>query len=243
MLKRFRVDADKLGFVPESEFYDILEGVLEDYLLPKRYDMIRNYLSKKPYSEAKLKLNFDSSTLLNGRDKNKETQNLSVILRKDGKFYLAIMKKDQNKFFENPALYQATSSREKMNYKLLPGANKMLPKCLMPGKDKKKYGASDELLALYAKGSFKKSEASFNLPDLHALIDFYKSALPKYEDWRVFDFNFQPTENYQDISQFYREVEQQGYLLSWSGIDEQLLAQGVKDGSIYLFQISSKDFE
>ena len=83
--------------------------------------MIRNYLTRKPYSQAKLKLNFDCSTLLKGRDKNKETQNLSVILRKDGKFYLAIMKKDQNKFFEKSALYEGNlGTMEKMDYKLLP---------------------------------------------------------------------------------------------------------------------------
>lgn len=105
----------------------------------------------------------------------------------------------------------------------------MLPKCLMPGKDKKKYGASDEILELYQKGSFKKSEKSFNLPDLHRLIDFYKSALPKYEDWQVFDFQFQPTEAYQDISQFYREVEQQGYLLNWRGINEEILKKGIEN--------------
>ncbi len=105
----------------------------------------------------------------------------------------------------------------------------MLPKCLMPGSDKKKYGASDQVLELYAKGSFKKSEKSFNLADLHTLIDFYKSALPKYEDWKVFNFQFQATENYQDISQFYREIEQQGYLLNWRKVNEELIKQGIKD--------------
>lgn len=244
MVKRFRVDSDKLWFVPESEFYVRYDELLEDYPLPKWYDMIRAYLTRKPYSQEKLKLNFDCSTLLNGRDKNKETQNLSVILRKDRKYYLAIMKKDHNKFFEKQALYEGDlGTMEKMDYKLLPGANKMLPKCLMPGSDKKKYWASDQILDIYAKGSFKKSDKNFNLKDLHALIDFYKSALPKYEDWRVFNFQFQATENYQDISQFYREVEQQGYLLSWRAVNEQLLAQGIKDWSIFLFQISSKDFE
>ena len=83
MLKWFKVDTSKLGFVPEGEFYPSLDQLLQDYPLPKWYDMIRNYLTRKPYSQAKLKLNFDCSTLLNGRDKNKETQNLSVILRKD----------------------------------------------------------------------------------------------------------------------------------------------------------------
>jgi len=121
MLKWFKVDTSKLGFVPEGEFYPSLDRLLQDYPLPKWYDMIRNYLTRKPYSEAKLKLNFDCSTLLNGRDKNKETQNLSVILRKDGKFYLAIMKKDQNKFFEKSALYEGNlRTMEKMDYKLLP---------------------------------------------------------------------------------------------------------------------------
>ena len=105
----------------------------------------------------------------------------------------------------------------------------MLPKCLMPGSDKKKYGASDQVLELYTKRSFKKSEKSFNLTDLHTLIDFYKSALPKYEDWKVFNFQFQATENYQDISQFYREVEQQGYLLNWRKVNEELIKQGIKD--------------
>lgn len=244
MLKWFKVDTSKLGFVPEGEFYPSLDQLLQDYPLPKWYDMIRNYLTRKTYSQAKLKLNFDCSTLLNGRDKNKEIQNLSVILRKDGKFYLAIMKKDQNKFFENSALYEGNlGTMEKMDYKLLPWANKMLPKCLMPGSDKKKYGASDQVLELYAKGSFKKSEKSFNLADLHTLIDFYKLALPKYEDWKVFNFQFQATENYQDISQFYREVEQQGYLLNWRKVNEKLIKQGIKDWSLFLFQISSKDFE
>ena len=244
MLKWFKIDTSKLGFVPEGEFYPSLDQLLQDYPLPKWYDMIRNYLTRKPYSQAKLKLNFDCSTLLNGRDKNKETQNLSVILRKDRKFYLAIMKKDQNKFFEKSALYEGNlGTMEKIDYKLLPWANKMLPKCLMPGSDKKKYGASDRVLELYAKGSFKKSEKSFNLTDLHTLIDFYKSALPKYEDWKVFNFQFQATENYQDISQFYREVEQQGYLLNWRKVNEELIKQGIKDWTLFLFQISSKDFE
>lgn len=83
MLKYFKIDTGKLGFVPEGEFYLQIDQILSAYPLPKRYDMLRSYLTQKPYSQEKLKLNFDCSTLLNGRDKNKETQNLSVILRKE----------------------------------------------------------------------------------------------------------------------------------------------------------------
>ena len=35
------------------------------------YNKVRNYATQKPYSEAKIKLNFENSTLLNGWDLNK----------------------------------------------------------------------------------------------------------------------------------------------------------------------------
>jgi len=144
----------------DTTFYNDLDHVVQDYPATKWYDAIRNYMTQKPYSEDKLKLNFDNSTLLAGRDKNKETQNLSILLKSGDKYYLAIMKKDNNKFFENnKALYDTSKTNiqlEKMEYKLLPVPNQMLPKCLMPGKNKKKYDASDEVLDIYAKGKFKK---------------------------------------------------------------------------------------
>jgi CRISPR-associated protein Cpf1 len=112
----------------------------------------------------------------------------------------------------------------------------------MPGKDRKKYGATDEILSLYDKGLFKKGK-DFDNNALHQLIDFYKSALPKYTDWRVFNFQFKPTEQYEDISQFYAEVEQQGYKLSRKKINSQLLHRFVEEGKCYLFEISCKDFK
>ena len=118
----------------------------------------------------------------------------------------------------------------------------MLPKCLMPGKERTKYGATEAILALYDKGSFKKGK-DFDTTALHTLIDFYKSALPKYEDWRVFNFQFKPTQQYEDISQFYAEVERQGYKLSWKGVNSTVLEQFVEQGKCYLFEISCKDFQ
>jgi CRISPR-associated protein Cpf1 len=54
---------------------------------------------------------------------NKETQNLSVLLRKSGKFYLAIMNKENNTLFDpkkHPSLYEHPDEMEKLEYKLLP---------------------------------------------------------------------------------------------------------------------------
>lgn len=244
-IKMFRIDQNKLdGMAFDQDWYAEYDELLADYPLPKWYDAIRNYMTKKPFSEEKMKLNFDSATLLAWWDKNKETQNLSVILRNDGKYYLAIMKKEHNKFFDkNNSLYQADVNWwEKMEYKLLPWPNKMLPKCLMPGKDRKKYGATDEILELYDAGEFKKWD-NFSKESLWKLIDFYKAALKKYEDWQVFDFQFKPTNAYEDISQFYADVEKQWYKLWWTNINKQVLMEWVDQGQIYLFAISSKDFD
>jgi len=57
------------------------------------YNMVRNYLTSKPYSTKKIKLNFENSSLMDGWDLNKEPDNTTVIFRKDGLYYLGIMGK------------------------------------------------------------------------------------------------------------------------------------------------------
>jgi len=52
----------------------------------KGYNALRNYLTKKPYSTDKWVLNFDIQTLADGWDKNKEKENGTIILRKDGRY-------------------------------------------------------------------------------------------------------------------------------------------------------------
>ena len=47
---------------------------------------------------------------------------------------------------------------------------------------------------------------------------------------------------YDDISGFYREVEQQGYTIGFRKISENYLYQLVEEGKLYLFQIWNKDF-
>lgn len=94
------------------------------------YNKTRNYLTQKPYSTEKVKLNFENSTLLNGWDENKETDNTSVLLRKDGLYYLAVMDKKHNKVFQKLLAHDGTSpAYEKIVYKFFPDASKMIPKC------------------------------------------------------------------------------------------------------------------
>lgn len=205
------------------------------------YNKVRNYVTRKPYSEEKIKLNFHNSTLLNGWDLNKERDNSAVILRKGGNYYLAIMDKKYNKVFTNYPTSSECGCYEKMEYKLLPGANKMLPKVFFSKSRIDDFNPSQELLDNYEKGTHKKGD-NFSLKDCHVLIDFFKSSIAKHEDWKNFGFEFSNTSSYEDLSGFYREVEQQGYKISFKNIAADYVDSLVDKGQLYLFQIYNKDF-
>ena len=76
----------------------------------------------------------------------------------------------------------------------------------------------------------------------HNLIDFFKTSINKHEDWKHFGFQFSDTKTYNDLSGFYREVEQQGYKITYKAISENYIAQMIEEGKLYLFQIYNKDF-
>lgn len=219
--------------------YSVLKDSLD--ILTPLYNKVRNYITRRSYSNDKIKLNFGNATLCDGWDKNKETDNTAVILRKDGLYYLAIMNKQYNRSFALDNLPCEGECYEKVVYKLLPGANKMLPKVFLSEKGIAKYTPSEQLLQNYKKGTHKKGD-NFNLQDCHELIDFFKASINKHEDWKNFDFHFSDTSSYEDISGFYREVENQGYKINFQKVSTQYIDNLVNEGKLYLFQIYNKDF-
>ena len=221
-----------------GEFTPLWEAL--DQITPL-YNMVRNRMTQKPYSEEKVKLNFDNSTLLAGWDLNKEADNTCTILRKDGNYYLAIMDKKNNKVFMQENIVTKGDCYEKMEYKLLPGANKMLPKVFFSKSRIGEFKPSDVLMQNYEKETHKKGD-NFNIDDCHALIDFFKKSINIHEDWSKFDFHFSDTKKYEDLSGFYREVEQQGYKITFRNVSVDYVNRLVDEGKVYLFQIYNKDF-
>jgi len=253
MVRYFVVKEGKVSGT-DSDFYETLKNILEDYRCSGWYDAIRNYLTQKPYSTQKMKLNFGCSTLCGGWDLNKESSNLAIMLvDPNGSHFLAIARKDANFVFDkrkNPALFatsEGTETWQKMEYKLLPGPNKMLPKVFFAKKNmissdnpKGLFHIPDRVLDIRERESFKKGD-SFDRDDLNAWIDFCKENIDRYPDWKVFDFHFLPSEQYADVSRFYNHVEKQGYRLDFVGVNKKTLSQMVTEGKVYLFQIANKD--
>ncbi len=228
---------DELFYGKFTSLYDSIADI------DRLYDKVRNYMTQKPYSKDKIKLNFDNPQLLGGWDKNKESDYRTVILRRNGFYYLAVMDKSHSKAFvdvPNP-LSKEDDCYEKMEYKLLPGPNKMLPKVFFAAKNIDKFKPSDRILDIRKRESFKKG-ASFNKSECHEFIDYFKESIEKHDDWSQFGFEFTPTENYNDISEFYREISDQGYYISFNAVAKNYIDELVENGYIYLFQIYNKDF-
>ncbi len=206
------------------------------------YDRVRNHMTKKPFSTDKIKLNFENPQFLGGWDRNKEADYSAVLLCKDGQYYVAVMPRHSKKAFENvPEAVSGEPVYRKMVYKLLPGPNKMLPKVFFSEKGLKQFNPPPDVLENYQKKTHLLGE-NFCLDDCYALIDFFKDAINRHPDWKKFDFHFSDTSAYRNISDFYTEVKNQGYKITFADVPVSYVDRLVNSGELYLFRIYNKDF-
>ena len=233
------------GTGEEAERDELFYGEFEKHrfvlnLLDNVFNKTRNYVTKKPYKTEKIKLTFDSPELLHGWDRNKETSRLSVILMKDGYYYLGIMNKAYNKAFENLKDIGGECYK-KMDYKFIPNPQATLPRVFIIANNKDSYAPDEELLNKYGKKTHLVGD-NFNLEDCHALIDYYKASIAKYPGWHEFGFSFSDTSTYRNIKEFYKEVADQGYKIRFRNVSVEYINSLVSEGKLYLFKIYNKDF-
>jgi hypothetical protein len=255
-LSRFVADyrvlnKDKLPEDRADFWYDELQQFVDEFPIFELYNKTRNYLTQKPFSTEKVKLNFENGTLLDGWDRNKETANCGVLFERDGDYYLGIMPNQHNRIFERNLSEIAAQNDEvayrKVNYKLLPGANKMLPKVFFAKSNLDIFKPTDEIIAIKEKKLYSKEQiAKHGIENLHKYVDFCKTSLVNHPEWgKAFGFtqqSFTPTKDYTSVDQFYREVEHLGYRITFDVISPKYIDEKVKNGELYLFQIYNKDF-
>ena len=118
----------------DSAFYSKLDEILTKLAeIVPLYNKVRNFVTKKVGEVKKFKLNFDNVSLAKGWDVNKESDYTSILLRKNGKYYLGIFNpKDKPKFDEeNVSEYTGPlyDCYEKLVYKYFKDVTTMIPKC------------------------------------------------------------------------------------------------------------------
>ena len=235
------------------------------------YNMIRNYMTRKPYSQKKIKLNFENPQLLGGWDANKEKDYATIILRRNGLYYLAIMNKDSKKLL-GKAMPSDGECYEKMVYKFFKDVTTMIPKCSTQLKDVQAYfKVNTDDLVLNSKafnkpltitkevfdlnnvlyGKYKKFQKGYltttgdNVGYTHAVnvwIKFCMDFLDSYDSTCIYDFSSLKPESYLSLDSFYQDVNLLLYKLSFTDVSASFIDQLVDEGKMYLFQIYNKDF-
>lgn len=252
-LQHFIADADATKYQGDKDLAfhgavaELLQRIGQVNLL---YNKVRNYISKKPYSLEKFKLNFENGTFLKGWDKSMEAANFGVLLKKDSRFYLAVMQPGNNKTFDKLPKAKDGDNYQKIDYKQLSNLSRQIPRIVFAKSRIDFFNPSEEILRIRNTSTHTKNgipqkgfeKLEFNLADCHKLIDFFKECLLKNESWKVYKFNFKDTNTYNDISEFYRDVELQTYILVEQPISKNYIDQLVTEGKLYLFQIYNKDF-
>ena len=226
-------------------FYELFDRCFESMNgIVKLYNEVRNFITRKPYSTEKIKLNFENSILLDGWDVGQEENKCGILLLRDNDYYLGIMDKKHNKIFRNASAPASASGDyyKKMEYNLFPSAAANLPRILFADSNISKYSPSEEIIRIYKKDGSFKSGKTFNLNDMRSLIDFYKTSIANNEKWNRYGFEFRSTEEYNKINEFYADVERQGYKIEFKPIAADYVNRLVRDGKLYLFKIYSKDF-
>jgi CRISPR-associated protein Cpf1 len=228
LIKYFEVKESKVkGNSINPELTNMLTALLraEDANWFNSYDLVRNYLSKKPQDDAKknkLKLNFKNPTLLGGWSDGQEKNKGAVLLRNGHKQYVGVLI-ERNIFDTENEANPVYSEIETSSGRLI--LRNLAFKTLAGKGFVKKYNK-------------KYSEIDSPIPKLQEFIkESYVAKYPllkdvseaKYTDKKIFDKAVQ-------------DALTECYECDFRPINWDKVLQFVQDGKMYLFELYSKDF-
>ena len=226
---------DMLFYSVFDRCFEILSGFVQ------LYNGVRSHVTRKPYSETKLKLNFGNPALLSGWSASKEREYRNILLRRDGTYYLAILGKDGYRHLKDLPVYTGADAYEKMVYELMGDASKMIPKVAFAKGNENLYRPSDEILRIRREGSYKAGP-TFNRADMVKFIDFYKEVVIKHPRWSLIDWGWKPSDRYANIKEFTDSFTGKDYSVSFVPVSPALIDRLTDSGDIYLFRIHKRDF-
>lgn len=235
----------------ENSFYDVLNEFWEENPIVTYHKAFQTTLTKKPYSENKIKLNFECGTLLGGWSPNYESYG-ALIFQKDEKFYLGIIKGTKFNANEISTLYDNINLKnkaERLIYVAQKIDNKNPPRWFIRSKGMSfspmvREGLLDPkgILDIYDKKLYSKTDNKKNYKNyLPKLLDYFKDGFRKHKDFKEFKFDWSDSKDYDNVSDFYNHTAEMCYQLSWESINFEALIKLVEKNRIYLFQIYNKD--
>lgn len=227
------------------------------------YNKVRNWLTRKPYSTEKIKLNFENAVLLEGWP-NPEANSCAIFKEDNNTFYLAIMDNGCRSSLRECIL--PTSDNDvlfRMNYLQGGDMGKNVQNLMMVNGEVRKVNGRKEKTGPFAgqnlrleesklkylpaeinrirkSGSYLVPSPTFRKEDLTAFIEFYKPLTCAY--YSDYQFTFKESSLYASFADFTDHINQQAYQIQFHPISKSFINQLVDEGKLYLFQIWNKDF-
>lgn len=231
-VRNFDVRETKIkGTILNSEIKEAVHLFLHSDDTPwfKWYDIVRNYLTKKPQDDVKgsmLKLNFGSSSLLGGWSDGQEKIKIATLLKHDNSIFLCILK-DKHIFDtskENNPIYKADGNGSRLilrnlSFKTLAGKG-FVSEFGTPYGD---MGKENPAKAIKSLKEIIETKYIQKYPALQSILD------KEYTDKKKFDA---------DIN----EVLTECYICTFENVDWNLVQKKEENGDLFLFKIWCKDF-
>jgi hypothetical protein len=238
----------------DSEFYEYIDLYLEGSGLIKYYNAFRNYISQKPFETDKIKLNFEKGELISGWSTGYDTKAV-LIFKKAKKHYLGIINGTK---FNNSEIHSLLENitednlGERLVYDFQKPDNKNTPRLFIRSKGtsfapmvKELNLPIQDIIDIYDQGLFKvkKKNSQEHRPYLKKVIDYFKQGFEKHPSYKNYTFNWKPSEEYENIAEFYNDTASSCYKLDYEKINFNSLEKLVESGRIYLFEITNKDLK
>lgn len=237
----------------ENRFYDAFNDFWDENQIVIYHKAFQATLTQKPYSENKIKLNFECGTLLGGWSQTYESHG-ALIFQKDKKYYLGIINGTKFNDIEIKNLSENINLENKAK-RLLYAAQK-IDKKNPPRWFIRSKGSSfspmvrdgllnpEGILDIYDNKRYSKTENKESYKNyLPKLLDYFKEGFRKHKDFKIFKFDWFDSKEYDTVVDFYNHTADMCYKIDWENINFEALNKLVEQSRIYLFQIYNKDFE
>ena len=258
-----------LGSGEENEKDELFYGAFQliwdelDTVTPL-YNKVRNWLTRKPYNTEKIKLNFDSPTLLKNMAVP-QTSSAAIFRDKSGCYYLGILDSNYRNCLNTlpPETDTTSDDIEYMHYRQGGDMGKNVQNLMVIngatrkvngrketsgefiGQNLRLENAKNEYLpahinAIRQKQSYLKTSSTFDKEDLATFIAYYIPLVKEY--YSDFVFHFKDPHEYASLPEFTEHINAQAYQLFFTPISRKYIDQLVEDGKMFLFRIWNKDF-
>lgn len=249
----------------DYSFYGELNEIYNQLsVITPLYNKVRNYVTRKPYSTEKIKLNFGNPEFLGGWPVKRELATSGLIFKDDKYYYLGVIAKGQGKYFKKyPIPEKDDDIFYKMEYLQAADPQKDVQNLMViDGKTVKKNGRKEkdgehagenlelerlkntylpqDINEIRKRRSYSKLSENFNKEDLTKFIEYYMQRTIEY--FESYNFVFKDAKDYTDFGEFTDHINSQAYQLKFVEVSKKHIETLVDDGKLYLFKIYNKDF-